>query len=156
MSNIINRNIVIQEFKSLVGNRILHSRAGGAAGSVLSIHFSENKIHASAKILIWCHWRLSRNNLPIVSSTESYQVGGPLCTIPQFLEGLEIKKIIFNNVLDYSMRFTNNYQLDVFSDQTPNSVYSYENWTLAVIEKNIYYELSKEYLLTFGKYDSTK
>ncbi|MFN8366947.1 MAG: hypothetical protein U0Y96_06855 [Candidatus Kapaibacterium sp.] len=145
-----------KQFKLLVNTTVIYCSSGGAAGSVILLDFSKDGSTIDYTTRILCDWRIMRNRIPIVSSSEPFEVGGPIGTIPNQLVGLKLQKIVINNVIDISFRFSNNYQLDVFSNQTPNSVYKYENWNFSVIEDNLNYELTKDYQIVKCKYDTSK
>lgn len=139
--------------KTIIGAKISYSRAGGGAGSIISMDV-RNKDNSIYSLWVECAWRIENKNKIIATSADSVEASnGLIAQSVKMLENKVIKSIKLTNFYDLLINFTDGFCLKVFC------IFSYDcepcmNWYLAIPEQDLCYEITNFFNVKKGKYYS--
>ena len=138
-------------FDDLIQSKVTYSRAGGGAGSIISMELN-NKDNLLYALWIECAWRIENKNKVIATSTDDIEpVIGLIAKNVKMLEEKVIDSIEVNPFYDLCINFTDGFCLRIFC------IFSYScesetNWYLAIPEQNLTYEITNHFDVKKGTY----
>jgi len=132
---------------SLLQSKVTYSRAGGGAGSIISMELNNTNA-----LWIECTWRIETKNKVVVTSADDIEpVTGLIAKSVKMLEGKIVDSIEINPFYDLCIHFTDGFCLRIFC------IFSYScesetNWYLAIPEQNLTYEITNHFEIKEGTY----
>lgn len=132
-------------------SKVTYSRAGGGAGSIISMKIS-NKANSLYALWIECDWRIENKNKVVATSADGIEPGtGLIAKSVKMLEEKVIDSIEVSPFYDLLINFTDGFCLRVFC------IFSYDyefemNWYLAIPEQNLSYEITNHFKVKKGTY----
>lgn len=137
--------------KELIGKKVIYSKSGGAAGSILRIEFEDKSY-----FFLWCAWRIELGaNKVIVTSEDTTEVpGGLIQEKTPIFENNRVLKIDLKAHYDLDILFENDYRLRVFCN-IGHSRNDYDiNWEFLVPNKNLAFTVNNHYKIIETAYDA--
>ena len=135
---------------NIIQSKVTYCRAGGGAGSIISIELNNNdNLYA---LWIECAWRIENNNKVIATSADDIEpITGLIARSVKMLEGKVVDLVEINPFYDLRITFTDGFCLNVFC------IFSYScefetNWYLAIPEQNLTYEITNHFKIKKGTY----
>ncbi len=141
--------------KLLVGTEITKVIAGGSNGSIIVLDLKNNSGDMFV-LFIYCAWRISHANQVVGTSASDINnekiLSGIKCITNEHITDIDINK--FN---DFSLHISNDYQLDVFCDNTKKDVeYPLDNWTLCNVRENTCSTFNSEFKFIYESYNNNQ
>ncbi len=134
---------LVDELKNLLGKKVIYSRTGGGASSILLIRFSN-------KISLWCwrYWEISQqNNLLATSEDDDTPITGTMARAAIAIENQTLIGFSIDFEHDYQLClcFDNDIELNLFPEYE-EEVYFKDvvNWELIVFPRKIKYIVDSE------------
>ena len=139
-----------KHLNDLIESKITYSRAGGGAGSIISMELNnKNLIYA---LWIECTWRIENKNKVVATSADDIEpVTGLISKSIKMLEGKIVDSVEVNPFYDLCINFTDGFRLRIFC------IFSYScksetNWYLAIPKQNLSYEITNHFEIKQGTY----
>lgn len=141
---------------SSLNQKVISSRTGGGAGAIWLIKFENN-----TNIMIWCTWRMERENLVLATSTDdSTAITGRMAVATNLLEKEQVKLLSYelSEQYDLILHFEKGYCARIFCDvsysQTEDGGDGLDvNWEYSNVNTNTNVTVSNEYKLIFQNYN---
>jgi hypothetical protein len=135
-----------------IQSEINYSRAGGGAGSIISMKLN-SKDSTLYALWIECDWRIENKDKVIATSADNIEaVTGLVAKSVKMLEGKIIESIKLSPFYDLCINFTDGFCLNIFC------IFSYDyefetNWYLAIPKQNLVYEITNHFEIKQGVYE---
>jgi len=135
----------------LIGRKVLTSRAGGGAGSILLI-----ETEGESFFFIWCDWRIEKGDHVISTSLDdTTAVTGPVARSAKLLDNRVILSIEMTKQYDLIIKFEKEYCLRVFclisySRAKENTLGL--NWELSFPKEDLSFEITNKFEVRMTKY----
>jgi hypothetical protein len=137
---------------NIIQSEVTYSRAGGGAGSIISIKLNgkDNSLYA---LWIECDWRIEYKNKVIATSADDIEpITGLIAKSVKMLEGKIVDSVKMTPFYDLRINFSDGFCLNIFCIFS----YTYEfetNWYLAIPEQNLAYEITNYFKIKKGSYN---
>ena len=135
----------------LIGRKVLTSRAGGGAGSILLI-----ETEGESFFFIWCDWRIEKGDHVISTSLDdTTAVTGPIARSAKLLDNKAILSIEMTKQYDLTIKFEEEYCLKLFCliscSRSEESVLDC-NWELSFPDEDLSFEITNNFEIQTSKY----
>ena len=138
-----------EKIENILGLEVIYSRAGGGAGSIISMELSN-------KYVLWieCVWRIENKSKIMATSADDIEPNiGLIANSVKMLEGKIISSLKLSPFYDLCINFSDGFCLNIFC------IFSYScecetNWYLAIPEEDLSYEITNHFKIKKGKYYS--
>ena len=135
------------KIRSLIGQKVTKSSAGGSAGSILVLEF-EN----TSYFFIWCSWRIEHGTKVIVTSSDTIlptetnpSPNGFIGEKTPILIGKKLKTVSLTTLYDLELVFEENYKLHIFCDIGISRDDYGTNWEFIIPTENISIEINNHF-----------
>jgi hypothetical protein len=137
-----------KHLNSMKQAKVIYSRAGGGAGSIISMELSN-------KYTLWieCTWRIEKKNKVIATSADDIKPRtGLIAKSVKMLEGKIIESVKLTPFYDLCINFIDDFCLRIFC------IFSYTykfgtNWSVSIPKQDLSYEITNHFEIKKGTYN---
>ncbi|GAB2025731.1 hypothetical protein [Lactovum odontotermitis] len=144
------------KLQKLIGQKVVKSCAGGGAGSVMEVDFSDDSY-----FFIWCTWRIEQGGEVIVTSADTIAPSGYNDSQNGFigekvplLIGGEVVDVKLSPLNDLELLLSNEYRLRIFCDISYSRDDYAHNWEFNIPTKNLSIEVDNHFEIKESPYDN--
>jgi hypothetical protein len=132
-----------KHLNNIIGSTVIHSRAGGGAGSVILMDLNKNGIQYT--LWLSCAWRIENGSQIIATSADDIAPNtGLIAQSTRMFEGRQVVSFELSKFNDLFIEFSGNLYLRIFNYVSHSNTDDY-NWYFGEPDKNLVFTVTNNF-----------